>query len=43
MFGGLDIASVVTAAARKLGRYKLVLVGVQVVRWDKEGSLRAGD
>ena len=32
-----------TALARELGRYKLDLVGVQEVRWDKEGTIRAGD
>ena len=32
-----------TAAARKLARYKLDLVGVQEVRWDKGGTVRAGD
>jgi hypothetical protein len=26
------------AAARELARYKLNLVGVQEVRWDKEGT-----
>ena len=31
------------AAARDLARYKLDLVGVQEVRWDKEGTVRAGD
>ena len=31
------------AAARKLARYKLDLVGVQEVRWDKEGMVKAGD
>ena len=31
------------AAARKLARYKLDLVGVQEVRWDKGGTVRAGD
>ena len=31
------------AAARELARYKLDLVGVQEVRWDKEGTERAGD
>src|SRR5215475_11562771 len=31
------------AAARELARYKLDLVGVQEVRWDKEGTVRAGD
>jgi hypothetical protein len=28
---------------RELARYKLDLVGVQEVRWDKTGSLSAGD
>jgi len=32
-----------TAAARELQRYKLDSVGVQEVRWDKEGTVRAGD
>jgi hypothetical protein len=32
-----------TTAARVLGRYKLDLVGVQEVRWDKEGTVRTGD
>jgi hypothetical protein len=32
-----------TAAARKLVRYKSNLVGLQEVRWDKEGMVRAGD
>jgi hypothetical protein len=32
-----------TAAARELARYKLDLVGVQEVRWDKEGTVRAED
>jgi hypothetical protein len=31
------------AAARGLARYKLELVGVQEVRWDKEGTVIAGD
>jgi len=31
-----------TAVARKLTRYKLDLVGVQEVRWDKEGTVRLG-
>jgi len=30
------------AAARELARYKLDLVGVQEVRWDKEGTVKAG-
>jgi hypothetical protein len=29
-------------AARGLAKYKLVLVGVQEVRWDKEGTVTAG-
>ena len=33
----------VTAAARELARYKLDLLGVQEVRWDKGGTVRAGD
>ena len=32
-----------TAAARELARYKLDLMGVQEVRWDKWGRVRAGD
>jgi len=32
-----------TAAASKLARYKLDLVGVQEVRWDKGGTVRTGD
>jgi len=31
------------AAARELARNKLDLVGVQEVRWDGEGTVRAGD
>jgi hypothetical protein len=31
------------AAARELARYKLDLVSVQQVRWDKWGTVRAGD
>ena len=31
------------AAARELARYKLDVVGVQEVRWNKEGTVRAGD
>jgi hypothetical protein len=31
------------AAARELARYKLDLVGVQQVRWDKGGTVRAED
>ena len=32
-----------TTAARELARYKLYLVDVQEVRWDKGGTVRAGD
>jgi len=31
------------AAARELAKYKLDVVGVQEVRWDKGGTVRAGD
>ena len=31
------------AAARELVRYELDVVGVQEVRWDKGGTVRAGD
>ena len=31
------------AALRELGRYKLDVVGVQEVRWDKGGTVREGD
>jgi exonuclease III len=31
------------AVVRKLAMYKLDLMGVQEVRWDKEGTVRAGD
>jgi exonuclease III len=36
-------AGSLTAAARELARYKLDLVGVQEMRWDKEGPVKAGD
>ena len=36
-------AGVLVAAARELARYKLDLVGVQEVRWEKEGTVKAGD
>ena len=32
-----------TTVARELARYKLGLMGVQEVRWDKRGTVRAGD
>jgi len=31
-----------TTAASELARYKLDIVGVQEVRWDKESTVRAG-
>ena len=31
------------AAARELARYNLDLVGVQNVRWDREGTVKGGD
>jgi len=31
------------ATARELARYKLDLVSVEEVRWDKGGTVRAGD
>jgi hypothetical protein len=34
-------AGSLTAAGRELARYKLDLVGVQEVRWDKGGTVRA--
>jgi len=36
-------AGSLTAVARELARYKLDLVGVQGVRWDKGGTVRVGD
>jgi exonuclease III len=47
-FGTLNITSLyragsLTAAARELSRYKLDLVGVQEVRWDKEDTVKAWD
>ena len=32
-----------TTATRKLARYKLDLVGVEEIRWDKRGTVREGD
>ena len=40
--GTWDVRSL-KAAARELARCKLDVVGVQEVRWDKEGKVRAGD
>ena len=43
LFGTWNVRSLyragsIMAAARELSRYKLDLVGVQEVRWDKEGK-----
>ena len=35
-------AGSLTTTARELTRYKLDLVGLQGVRWDKGGTVRAG-
>ena len=40
---GLYRAGSLKAAARELARYKLDVVGVQKVRWDRVGTVRAGD
>jgi hypothetical protein len=47
-FGTWNIRSLywagsLTAADRELARYKLYLVGVQEIRRDKGGTVRAGD
>jgi len=39
----LHRAGLLTAAARELARYELDLVDVQEVRWDKRGTVRAGN
>ena len=36
-------AGALMAAARELDRYKLDLVGVQETRWEKEGTVKAGN
>ena len=36
-------AGSLTAVTRELARYKLDLVGMQEVRWDKGDTVRAGD
>ena len=41
-FKSLYRAGSLTAAARELARHKLDLVGVQDVRWNKGGTVRAG-
>ena len=47
-FGACNVSSLhgsgfLLAAARELPRYNLDLVGVLEVRWDKWGTVRAGD
>ena len=42
-FGSLYRAGSLKAAARELGRYKLDVVGVQEVRWDKGDTVRESD
>jgi len=37
------MAGLLTAAVRELARYKLVLGGVQEVRWDEGCTVRPGD
>jgi hypothetical protein len=39
----LGILGSLVTVARELARYKLDLVGVQKVRWDKGGTVRAGE
>ena len=36
-------AGPLTAVTRELARYKLDLVGMQEVRWDKGGAVRVGE
>jgi len=43
MLGDSIFASLVTVAAGKFARYKVVLLGVQEVRSDNEGPLKARD
>jgi len=40
---GVYRAGSLTTVASELARCKLDLVGVQEVRWDKKGMVRAGD
>ena len=47
-FGACNVRSLhracsFTTASRELARYKLDLVGVQEVRWEKRGTEKAGD
>jgi hypothetical protein len=40
---GLHRSGSHTTVAREFGRYRLGLVGVQEVSWDKGGTVRGGD
>jgi hypothetical protein len=47
-FGALNVRSLhrsgsLATVVRELARYRLDLVGVQEVRWDKGGTVRTGD
>jgi len=42
-FGNLNGPGSLTGLARELAWYKLGLVGVQGVRWDVKGTVRADD
>jgi len=42
-FGAWNVRSLYRAAVKELARYKSDLVGVQEVRWDKGGQVRAED
>jgi len=39
----LHILGSLTTVSRELGKYKLDLVGVHEVKWDKGGTVRAGN
>ena len=43
IFRSLYRAGALMAAARELARYKFDLVGVQEMRWEKDGPVKAGD
>ena len=43
MYRAGSFTQAAVAAARELASYKLDLVGVQEVRWDREGTVGAGD
>ena len=43
MYVYMYVAGALMASARELARYKLDLVVVQEVRWEKEDTVKAGD